>query len=217
MKRLLLTALALCLLWGSAGADIQTADRVNLRKGPGKEYAVMATVPPGTLLGDLDCVMNDGEGAAWYWVEYQGEACWVLAQLVRLTDGEYEAQPLHDDLACYAGVALDAVAQALGLAQHDLLTGAYSQRYYNHSLQILGNETLEAVALFSDGYTVFGAAVGMPWDEATNAAITNGLRVTWVSPEVILLAFEPTGSVTLSLGGDGLVSGIEWTILPTIR
>lgn len=81
MKRGICTALLLILLCTAALSDVGiTGDRVNLRTGPSVDYAVRTSVRRGTVLTDLGYTATDKKGDSWYYVENQGNPCWVSSR-----------------------------------------------------------------------------------------------------------------------------------------
>jgi len=64
---------------------IRSNENVNLRSGPGQNYAIIASVPPGTPLGVLG-IQVDSQGREWYKVAYSDEGdvqnLWIFASLV---------------------------------------------------------------------------------------------------------------------------------------
>jgi uncharacterized protein YraI len=65
---------------------IRSTENVNLREGPGTDYAAVLSVAPGTELGVMG-VQTDAGGREWYKVAYtdeddQTQYLWVLANLV---------------------------------------------------------------------------------------------------------------------------------------
>lgn len=65
---------------------IRSTENVNLREGPGSDYAIVVSVPPGTELGVLG-IQTDERGREWYKVAYTDEDgetrnLWIFAALV---------------------------------------------------------------------------------------------------------------------------------------
>ncbi len=65
---------------------IQSRENVNLREGPGTDYAIVNSVPPGTELGVLG-IQTDDRGQDWYKVaveiaEGEQQRAWVFAPLL---------------------------------------------------------------------------------------------------------------------------------------
>lgn len=65
---------------------IQSRENVNLREGPGTDYAIVGSIPPGTELGVLG-IQTDDRGQDWYKVaveidEGEQQRAWVFAPLL---------------------------------------------------------------------------------------------------------------------------------------
>ncbi|MBI5958965.1 MAG: SH3 domain-containing protein [Chloroflexi bacterium] len=65
---------------------IQSGENVNLREGPGTDYPIVVSVPPGTTLGVMG-LQTDSRGQEWYKVAYaepDGEVLylWIVSRLV---------------------------------------------------------------------------------------------------------------------------------------
>ncbi len=191
MKKLVCMILAVCLLCSSALAAVETTGNVNLRKGPGKDYDVVASVPKGTILSDLDSVVADDRGVDWFWVEYNGIECWISSKYAEFTADTFESQPLTYELSYYYGTDLIEAAEMIGLSQYSELDGELANGYFKDGILLMGNYTLEGFVIESDIYSLYGATVGMDMFEATNACIDNGLRVSWIDEDCVVLEYYP--------------------------
>ncbi len=99
VKKLIAIIVLFCMLSGCALADVGvTGDSVNLRKGSGVDFAVIANVRQGTVLGDLGYIGTDRDGESWYWIEYQGEQCWISAQYAERVVSALDVPPACDFL-----------------------------------------------------------------------------------------------------------------------
>lgn len=90
MKRFWIVLLCLLLSAGTAMAELETTAKVRLRTGPDTSYRAITTVPEGTVLTDLDSIMYDAQERPWYWVEWNGQECWVCGDYAIMT-GEQES------------------------------------------------------------------------------------------------------------------------------
>ena len=65
---------------------VRSTENVNLREGPGTDYPIAFSVPPGTDLGVVG-IQTDADGREWYKVAYEDEDgtiryLWVYARLI---------------------------------------------------------------------------------------------------------------------------------------
>ncbi len=65
---------------------VRSTENVNLREGPGTDYPIVFSVPPGTDLGVVG-IQTDADGREWYKVAYEDEDgeiqyLWVYARLI---------------------------------------------------------------------------------------------------------------------------------------
>ncbi len=65
-------------------AFITTRGRMNIRSGPGTNYAIAGTVGAGTRLA----ITGKNAAGGWWRVDYQGQHAWIYAPLVDATNGE---------------------------------------------------------------------------------------------------------------------------------
>ncbi len=217
MKRLVCAILALMLLCGGALAEVEATGNVNLRQGPGKEYGIVATVQKGCVLTDLDCVTTDERGVDWYWVEYNGEPCWISSKYAEFTGSAYESNTGYITLEGYYGKDVEWAAQELNLPDYDYTGGELENSYYSEDLAILGNAEVECMTITGKQYSLFGAAIGMMWYEALDACVKNDLYVIGAYEDHIVLECEaqyPNGMkscVNISLDEEGTVREIDWS------
>lgn len=82
-----LLVLALCLGTLPALAEdvVRTTGNVNMRKGPGLEYASMRTIKEGTKL-QYDWSDKDDRGVVWYHITYKGRGGWVSSKYAKKGD-----------------------------------------------------------------------------------------------------------------------------------
>ena len=71
------------LLSTAALAEVRTTGNVNLRSGPGLDYATIASVQSGVSRTYLGQTSVDDRGVAWYEVDYDG-ACWISSKYAEL-------------------------------------------------------------------------------------------------------------------------------------
>ncbi len=212
MKRIIIMLLALCILTGSALADIETTGNVNLRRGPGKEYSIVATVPKGTVLIDLDSIIKDDRGTEWYWVEYNGISCWISSKYANII-GRAGCIALEG----YYGSNLKWAAQDLNLSGYEFTGGELENSYYSSDLAILGNNDVECMSITGSQYTLFGAATGMMWYEALDACVKCDLYVIGANEYYIVLERAPQypntmkSCINLYLNEEGKVTEIGWS------
>lgn len=65
-------------------AFITTRGRMNIRSGPGTNYAIAGTVGAGTRLA----ITGKNAAGGWWRVDYQGQHAWIYAPLVVATNGD---------------------------------------------------------------------------------------------------------------------------------
>ena len=65
-------------------AFVTTRGRMNIRSGPGTDYAIVDSVGAGTRLA----ITGKNEAGGWWRVDYQGEHAWIYAPFVNATNGE---------------------------------------------------------------------------------------------------------------------------------
>ena len=63
---------------------VKTTGNVNIRKGPGLDYAIMGTLPPDVYLSYLGSTKKDDRGVKWYKVNYNGNVGWVSSRYSKL-------------------------------------------------------------------------------------------------------------------------------------
>ena len=70
---------------GKSGSKlVKTTGNVNVRKGPGKDYAVMGVLSEGITVSYLGTTKKDGRGVAWYKINYNGNVGWVSSKYSKL-------------------------------------------------------------------------------------------------------------------------------------
>lgn len=95
-----LTALAVSSMAGAAEAQTARANTsVNLRSGPGTSYAVITTIPTGSIVEILGCTA----GFQWCGVNYAGTEGYAAGRYLTVISGQYSGQLIT---AVGVGVAL---------------------------------------------------------------------------------------------------------------
>ena len=93
MKRLIAIALITLMLIGCAGMGmtalaetvVRATASVNVRSGPGLDYAELGSVSAGTELTYLNETKYDSRPVAWYKVSYKGKTGWISSVYSKLT------------------------------------------------------------------------------------------------------------------------------------
>ena len=67
----------------SSGSTIKTTGNVNVRKGPGLDYASIGSVPSGTKLSWTGATATDERGVKWYKVSHNGKTGWVSSKYAK--------------------------------------------------------------------------------------------------------------------------------------
>lgn len=68
----------------SAGQKIKATGSVNIRKGPGLDYAEMGAIGAGETLPFLGEVKIDNRGVAWYKVSFKKKTGWVSSKYSKI-------------------------------------------------------------------------------------------------------------------------------------
>lgn len=68
----------------SAGEKVKITSSVNVRSGPGLDYASIGTVDSGTSLTYRGKAQKDDRGVAWYAVSYKGKNGWVSSKYAKI-------------------------------------------------------------------------------------------------------------------------------------
>lgn len=126
----LLLLLALVPARGVSAADTIVADEVNLRTGPGLEFAILDVLPAGAAVTVLDEPFD-----GWYPVDYAGLEGWVFGDYLLFFDDAGNADDARnaDTVNLRAGPGLD----------YDII----GVIYFDEPLDILDGPE------FADGYT----------------------------------------------------------------
>ncbi|MBR0381227.1 MAG: SH3 domain-containing protein [Eubacterium sp.] len=69
----------------AATKTVKTSADVNLRKGPGTNYAVVTSVSKGTTLTYAGTTTADSRGVNWFKVTYKGKTSWVSSRYAAFT------------------------------------------------------------------------------------------------------------------------------------
>ena len=90
MKRLFCGLIVLALLLSAlpalaAGQVVRTTSKVNLRSGPGLDYAILTDIAAGRELPYLGSTQIDERGVAWYYVQSASYDGWVSSVYTTLT------------------------------------------------------------------------------------------------------------------------------------
>lgn len=181
MRLGLLCLSAALALTGAARASVQiTGATVNLREGPGLDYATVGVVEAGKEYEYLDETKADARGVDWYHVK-DG---WVSSRYAVLAGDdrviEYDADEAEDwlEVSGYYRCDLKEAAAELGLSNYEnVQSSEVSERYFNDSLRLYGNELVEGLTVSDTGYKVYGAACGMPVSEAARILLSNCLNL----------------------------------------
>ncbi|MBQ6373448.1 MAG: SH3 domain-containing protein [Clostridia bacterium] len=64
----------------SAKNKVTATGSVNLRKGPGLKYGIIASIEKGSTLEYTGKSKKDGRGVRWYQVKYNGKTCWISSR-----------------------------------------------------------------------------------------------------------------------------------------
>ena len=77
--------LAMTVTANAAGKKVQTSRDVNLRKGPGLNYAVTTSVKKGTVMNYMGTTKADSRGVNWFKVSYKNKTNWVSSRYASFT------------------------------------------------------------------------------------------------------------------------------------
>lgn len=147
----LVFALLICY---SVLADVYTTGNVNLRAGPGLDYATVGSVPSGTRLTYLGETSVDERGVAWYMVDYKGTN-WVSSKYSELSEEDYL------NLADIAGMlakqmAEDGTVYSMDREDHDVVIYPYepevAKDYIDAAPYYLSDLEMAADALRLENY-----------------------------------------------------------------
>ena len=69
---------------GTAGPELRVIGLINVRSGPGTNYAVIGRATPGEYFAVSGINLEED----WWQIDYDGQTGWVFAQFVTATDGE---------------------------------------------------------------------------------------------------------------------------------
>lgn len=140
--------------------------KVNLRAGAGKNYKQTAQVAKkGTYLGHLYESAPDKNGDVWYKVKYDGKFRWVMADYANaIVDedalgNERLPRATGAELSSYFFRSVGPVMEVLALEEASV-QGALSGEWQNESVYISGDDYVEQIALYGEGYSLYGVKVG---------------------------------------------------------
>lgn len=216
----------------AASGTVRATGSVNLRKGPGLGYGKVAAVKKGTKLDYLGETSTDSRGVKWYKVRYNGKSVWISSRYSKLSASKASAataapaaeaptaEPTPEvtaipsaeytgviELADYYLADLKDAARALGLTGYtEDNISELRNLYFNDALLAAGNDAAEHFRLTGEGYSIFGAAVGMTADEARAALTAAGLVLC---DSFLDIYFEHPAGENSPVSADGYDSGIS--------
>lgn len=142
-----------------------TGNKVNMRRGPGKNYKLLANVPQkDTCLGQLLDAGLDKNGTVWFKVKYKKNECWITSQFAKAVVGEQDGafRAVEGELTELSHFYLKSMSEAvekLALEEYED-TETYSAGSSDGAVFVNGNEYAEHIELDGDGYTIYGVKVG---------------------------------------------------------
>lgn len=226
---LLTLVLAFVLVAGAAMAEVRTTGNVNLRTGPGLDYEIVGSVEPDTELEYLDRVSTDERGVDWYLVEYKKGESWISSRYSELI-GEIAAPAVdYDPVAAadwvevseYYLCDLEESAEQLGLTNYEEVSSEVPYQYSDDALTIASYQVIEYIGLHGAGYKLFGAACGMPVEEAMDCLTEAGLIFYCDNNDVVVFEHPTNERSVIDCEGfdscinleyrDGVVVSIDWS------
>lgn len=189
-KTLILVLLLLIVLTSAAlAAKVQATGNVNVRTGPGLDYAVIDTVYEGNSLEYTGKTEYDDRGVAWYSVDCYGQAGWMSERYSMLEDGISTSGNGSDpsnaddmiDLSTYIGADFNTAGKQLNLFHMTYDEGEFSYTYSNDYI-LLGSydgHTINSIQIYEDGpYSLYGMRIWQPRFEAEEILSKNGYSVS---------------------------------------
>lgn len=218
MKRILATILALILLTSLASAEVCTTGNVNLRLGPGLEYAIFKTVDEGTTLTYLGQVSTDDRGVDWYEVYVDGQECWISSKYSAVT-AEFTGETI--ELSEYYLTDLEETAAQIGLASYQYVSSQAPNQFSNASVTLGANDVITMMDITGPGYTLFGVGIGTDIEEAKTLYTEAGLHFYMETSDVVVFEHPAGENALINLNGvdscinlnieDGKVTQICWS------
>ncbi len=214
MRRILALILALaCLSLPALAADrvVATAS-VNLRSGPGLDYAIVTAFTAGDALEYLNEVAVDERGVAWYHARSERGEGWISSKYSKLEDiAPPDAVRVGSaaDLLGYYRKDLEASASALGLTDYARVASEVPNRYSDGALTLAGYDTVDCIIIEGPGFTLAGAEVGMAQDAAQAAMLDAGLVLYESSGEGFSVEYPGTNPALLAIGDFGGIIYVE--------
>lgn len=227
-KKVLIGCLCLFLLPILSHAEIKTNDKVNLRQGPSTKHEIVTTVKKNTVLADLGATVQESAKTAWYWVDYDGQQCWIMSKFAGKNSINVPATYALDQHAYQdAAPAISALAP---LKQRSVADWLDDCAYYNDLLTFTpgDNGRINEILLSlpegfengtCDAYSLYEIKLGMMWHEALNTLVHNGFSVYYADSST--LAFNrrteaqiPLGisdNLVLSLSEEGRIFSVSWS------
>ena len=228
-KAMLAMTVVLALIAGAAMAEVRTTGNVNLRTGPGLDYEIVGSVAPDVQLEYLGEKSTDERGVDWYLVDYRGGESWISSRYCELIDEEsatliaYDPEAAADwvEVSGYYLCDLVESAEELVLTHYEEVRSEAPYQYSNASLTMAGYGQVEYMELEGAGYTLFGAACGMPVEEAKARMTKAGLALYMDCADVVVFQ-HPSDEKSLFDGegfdscinihyADGVVARIDWS------
>ena len=142
--------------------------KVNLRSGPAKGNKLVEQVEKkGTYVGQLREAAADQNGDVWFKVKYGGKICWIMARYavteVETKDYSKERIPekIGTELTDYLNKSYGRVVEALELEAVDYHEPIDCE-WMNEAVYMSSecNHYIEQIALFGDGFSMYGVKVG---------------------------------------------------------
>ena len=195
MMRILAAMLIAAMLMGTCAlADVKATGDVNLRTGPGLAYDVITSVKKGKTLDYLRQTSIDDRGIAWYLVDYKGRACWissvyseVFGESVADPDMPEETMDNENDLielSEFYRQDIQLVVEMLGLKLYSAAVEENEIDLYSNEEETLfigGKDTVTRIECVAEGYSLYGATVGMS---------ENRVPYTMISDDICYLESE---------------------------
>ena len=194
MKKLTALILAALLALSAAAlADtVTTTASVNLRSGPGRQYAIVTAIGAGRSLAYLGQTIADERGVDWYHAELDGKVGWVsskYAELRKDSSARGYVPGSGIDLTAYYWKDLASSAAALGLDTFRRVESEAPLQYSGKGVTLSGNDLVEDICVVAPGYSVLGVSVGMTMLEARSLLTAAGLDVITASDSSISAGF----------------------------
>ncbi len=217
LKKLICAALAVCLLMGSALAEVVTTASVNLRDDASLSGNILYSVGPDTHLEFMGNMLMDERPVLWYQVKYKGTVCWVSSAYSELVGQIGNGV----ELSSYYHANLFDAAKELQLP--DYIENEYSElpyEYANPAVSLFGCDTVEGINLHDSGYTLFNAYVDMDIYTVATMYMYRGLDLNYTYENCYIFEHKGTppggegeydSCIIVSFDGEGKVYDFEWS------